>query len=500
MELTTILAAAAAVLATLYLYYSYRFSYWRKRGVPFPRPLPFLGNIGFFFAGKKGFSSAMLDLVAPFKENGYCGMYMWSQPVLLVWDPEMTRQIICKDFSSFHDRGQPSDENDPLSQHLFNLNGNKWRNLRNRLTPTFTSGKLKLMLPMMRDIASQLSSHVATEAKRADEVEIDALLSRYAVDVIGSVAFGIECNSLRDKDNEFISMSRKLGRTSAVGFVRFILIGIHPKLGALLPLKWMFSDTHRFFLNLMKETVEYREQHDVERNDFVQLMMQLRSADLANVDPANHMALTHGVMAAQALIFFLAGLDSVSNTIAFALSRLGADPELQQRLADEVREVLRRHAGELSYEALKEMDLLHRVVLEAMRLWNPAGILFRKCNATTQVGDLVVEKGQVLFIMAQVTAMDEGTFPDPHRFDPGRHTPEAKQARHPYAFLPFGDGPRNCIAERFAMLEMKLTVALLVRDFVFTPGPNYEPEVELDPKNFFPRAKNGFHLKVSARA
>ncbi|KAK3925056.1 putative cytochrome P450 6a14 [Frankliniella fusca] len=502
MELTTILAAAATLLAGLYLFYSHRFTYWKKRGVPFPKPLPIVGNFGFLFWGKKFFTAGLEELARPFKENGFCGLYQWGSPLLLVWDPEMIKQITCKDFSSFHDRGVVDQKHDPLSQRLFNLSGNKWRNLRNKLTPTFTSGKLKLMFPLIRDIGEELSTQVAIEAKKAEtqEVKISTLLGRYATDVIGSCAFGIQCNCLRDHDNEFLAMSKKVFRTSPAQFLRFILQAIHPSLGGILPLKFIFSDVHNFFINLMKDTVEYREKNNVERNDFVQLMMQLRKADLASVDPENHIELTPGVMAAQGFIFFIAGLDNISNTVSFALSKLAADLELQNRVAKEVSEVLRQHDGELTYDALKKMDLLNRTALEALRIWNPIGVLIRECNATTRVGNLTIEKGQPVFILTQMTAMDEKYFPDPTRFDPDRHLPEVKEKRHPYTFLPFGEGPRNCIAERFALLEMKLAMVTLLRDFVFTHGPNHKEEIELDPKGFFPTPKGGFVLQVAARA
>ncbi|KAK3912736.1 Cytochrome P450 6a2 [Frankliniella fusca] len=501
MEATTVATVVAAALAAAYIFFAWRYGHWRRRGVPYPEPTLIVGNFGFMVTAKKTFTGAIHAMAAPFKETGYCGVYQWTSPLLLVWDPEMIKQITCKDFSSFHDRGLPTYEHDPLSQHLFNLSGNKWRNLRNKLSPTFTSGKLKLMFSLMHDIAVELNAQVTAEAKTADshEVEISTLLSHYATDVIGSVAFGIQCNCLRDHDTEFLTMSRKLFRQSPIQMLRFLLELIHPKAGGLLPFKWMMNEVHNFFVNLMKDTVERREEHNIERNDFVQLMMQLRKADLAGVDPENHVELTPGVMAAQGFIFFIAGLDNISNTISFALSKLAVDRELQDRVANEVRDVLRQHDGELTYDALKKMDLVNRVVLEALRLWNPIGVILRKCNATTRVGDLVIDKGQLVFLLTSMNAVDENYFPDPMRFDPDRHTPEAKEMRHPYVFLPFGEGPRNCIAERFALLEMKIAFAMLVRDFVFTPGPRYESDVELDKKSFFPRPKNGFHLQVAAR-
>lgn len=112
---------------------------------------------------------------------------------------------------------------------------------------------------------------------------------------------------------------------------------------------------------------------------------------------------------------------------------------------------------------------------------------------------MLVDKGVPVVILADVMHSDENLFPEPKRFDPDRHTAEARAQRHPYAFLPFGEGPRVCIAERLALLEMRLALATLLRDFAFAVGPGYEDEVQLDPKAFFPRPKNGFKLRVLVR-
>lgn len=147
-EATSVLAALFAVLVAAYFWSRYRHSYWSKHGVPTaPGRLPFIGNMVPILTGRKSFIQHMYELTLGHPQQGYCGMYMWGQPLLLVYEPDMVKQIVCKDFSGFHDRGLPSSESDPLSQHLFNLSGIKWRNLRNKLSPTFTSGKLKLMFP-----------------------------------------------------------------------------------------------------------------------------------------------------------------------------------------------------------------------------------------------------------------------------------------------------------------------------------------------------------------
>ncbi|XP_034248148.1 cytochrome P450 6a2-like isoform X2 [Thrips palmi] len=370
---TAALAAAtvAVALTAVYVFYARRYSYWRKRGVPHLKPVPILGNMNLFMSGFK----VLLERLEQFRDEGVCGLFMFSSPALAVWDPEMVKQVLCKDFSSFHDRGMPYDEADPL----------KWRNLRTRMSPTFTSGKMKRMLPLMREAADDLRDALAEGAARSEGSEVDMLLflHRFSTDVIGSCAFGMRCNCLREENNKFLAMSRNLLRQTFGQLLRVMLNSFSPRLAALLPMRFLFPEEHQFFLTLMRDTVEFREKNKVQRHDFVDLMMQLRDAGLDHSDPDNHVELTTNMMAAQAFIFFVAGLDNVSNTLGYCLNRLSIDQALQDRVRAEVDDVLRRHGGDLSYEALKEMDLVNRTILEGLRLWNPIGVLFRRCNATT---------------------------------------------------------------------------------------------------------------------
>ncbi|XP_034244697.1 cytochrome P450 6k1-like [Thrips palmi] len=179
-DATSVLVAVLAVLVAAALWSRHRQGYWRKRGVPTPPgSLPFIGDMGPIVLGRRSFADHFTDQTRGHRDRGYCGMYMWGQPTLLVFDPEMVKQVVCKDFSSFHDRAPASvsAETDPLSQHLFSITGSKWRNLRNRLSPTFTSGKLKLMFPLMRDISDQLSVTVAGDVKKSGG-EVDVALRR----------------------------------------------------------------------------------------------------------------------------------------------------------------------------------------------------------------------------------------------------------------------------------------------------------------------------------
>lgn len=116
-------------------------------------------------------------------------------------DTQLAKNILIKDFSNFADRGQfHNGRDDPLTQHLFNLDGKKWKDMRQRLTPTFTSGKMKFMFPTVIKVSEEFVKVITEQVPAAQNgavLEIKELMARFTTDVIGTCAFGIECNTLR---------------------------------------------------------------------------------------------------------------------------------------------------------------------------------------------------------------------------------------------------------------------------------------------------------------
>ncbi|KAK3912735.1 putative cytochrome P450 6a14 [Frankliniella fusca] len=503
--LTAVLAVVATLLALLWVYFSWNFDYWSKRGVKSCNPFSLFGDRGAGLPFGKPFWSLLDPVYEKYRgAERFVGTFQARQPVLVVLDPELAKTILTKEFSTFHGRGQPIDEeNDKLSLNLFNINGPRWKNLRSRLSPTFTSGKLRLMIPLMEDVNKELIARVrelSTEKGADGQVEFKDMLLRYATDVIGSVAFGISCNSLKGEVNEFYKMTREVFSRSFLFILRVFLVSIHPLFVKLMPFKSIFNKTTNFFIKLMKDTVEYREANKIERNDFVHLMMQLREDDRLETDRVHHIEFNHSVMTAQAFLFFIAGLDSIANTVGFSLHELAIEPELQQRAADEVRDMLHKHGG-MTYDAVKNMNLIERIIRESLRKWGPVGMLTRAPNAPFKIPDTDVVIDESVLVQIPVWQMqhDPTFFPEPQRFDPDRFTEENKEQRHSYAYLPFGEGPRFCIAERFAVLEMKLVLATLIDKFVFTVGSKTDVSMQLDTKQFSPTPKSGFWLRVEDR-
>lgn len=108
----------------------------------------------------------------------------------------------------------------------------------------------------------------------------------------------------------------------------------------------------------------------------------------------------------------------------------------------------------------------------------------------------VIEKGTGISIPVYSIHHDPEIYPDPERFDPSRFEPEAITARHPYAYLPFGDGPRNCIGDRFGKMQAKLGLVVLIRSFKFGVSSQTEIPLKLNNRLNLVNPLNGIHVKV----
>lgn len=270
---TTVVALAIFYVRRLY-------SFWDRIGVPNIKPIIPHGN--FKGMGSEYFQGESTQrLYNEMKGSGlsFCGVYMFHKPMALVLDVQLVKNILIKDFSYFHDRGMYRHDKDPLSGHLFLIEGQKWRNLRAKLTPAFTSGKMKCMYPTILAKATELRNTIQNMLSNEDslDVELKDLLARYATDVIGNTAFGIECNSLKDPYAEFRRMGRLVLNKKGNSLSKMFLIHTSHRLARFFGIKSTVPEVEKFFLGIVRETVEYRERNNVTRNDFMDQLIKIKN-------------------------------------------------------------------------------------------------------------------------------------------------------------------------------------------------------------------------------
>ena len=279
------IAIAGVVLAAIYLYFQESFSYWKTKGVFSPKPTVPFGNFAKVFFPKKNPQFVLQDIYKEFEGERYVGLYRLGTPVLMVRDTELIKNIFVKDFDSFYSRGFKTNEKvEPLSGHLFALSGPKWRNLRIKLSPTFTSGKMKMMFPILVETGKELKKYLKEPADKKEVIEIKDVLARFSTDIIASCAFGIDCNCLKDPNAEFRQWGRRIFKSTFRGRIKRILIQVMPFLPYILPITFLSNQVSVYFRKMVRDTVEYREKNNVQRNDFMQLLIQLKNKTLGSAE------------------------------------------------------------------------------------------------------------------------------------------------------------------------------------------------------------------------
>lgn len=265
------------IVAVLFLGDHYLHNYWTRRGFKQLSPKFFVGDIGDLFRLKKSIAEVYGDLYERSKKLSIVGIYFTYRPGLLINDPELIRKILVKDFHHFTDHGLYVDEkHDPLSGHLFSLSGDKWKNLRAKLSPLFSPVKLKLMFPTFHDCAMNLQKHVeGCISARKEVIEMRELLARYTTDVIASVAFGFDSNSINNPESIFRVMGAKVFKPTFKAGLRGLMTFLMPQVNKYIGMKVADQDVEDFMFTMVKQTIEFREKTNQQRNDFMQVVQKV---------------------------------------------------------------------------------------------------------------------------------------------------------------------------------------------------------------------------------
>ncbi|XP_048513690.1 cytochrome P450 6a2-like [Athalia rosae] len=502
-----------ALIVCGYIYMKYvTFDYWSSRNVDFVKPIVPFGSLWPVLSRNISLGEYLRDKYLEFRKLPVFGIYTFHRPTLVAVDPEIVRFILTKEFSHFQNRGLYCNvDADHLAGNLFLLPSKKWRFLRHKFSPTFTSSKMKQMFFVVKEISEILSTFVADKAKNSELVEVKELMASFSNDVIASTAFGIQCDSLNNPDADFRARGRRIFVPRPIQNALCILV---PSLANLLKIPLVDEDIKNFFTDAFKDTVKYRTENKIVRKDFLNLIMQLMntghleedddskkskssvSADTGEED--RKITILEGV--AQAFVFWLAGFETSSTTAAFCLYELSLNQNIQEKVATEINEVLNKF-GDLTYDSIREMPYLHKVVSETLRKYPSLPTLNRECtkDIVLPVNGLRVTKGTSVIIPVFGLHRDPDTWPDPDKFDPERFSEESIAARHQYSYLAFGEGPRNCIGKRFGLVQTKIGLIGLLSKYRFTPGPDLKIPMGINKGNFVLGPDDDITLRVEPR-
>ncbi|XP_045469353.1 probable cytochrome P450 6a14 isoform X2 [Harmonia axyridis] len=455
---TATLTLLTATLILFWLWTRKVFSFWSNCGVE-TTPFSYLwGHLRtpFFHGPALGDRIKLIYNHLKSKNLKHGGFYLLFDPIYVPMDLDICKAILQTDFQHFVDRGGRVFNGDPLTAHLLNLKGKKWKKMRSKLTPAFSSGKMKMMFETLLACTNSLDK-IMDELLSSD-IDIKDVLGRFTTDVIGTCAFGIECNSLENPDNEFRLKGKAIfERPKDFWMIMYERFFIYlPNLMQFLNLKYIDKEVTNFFVGITKKTIEYREKNGVRRKDIMDLLIQLKNnVKLADNDqtpvdkdlPEEESGISVDEIAGQAFLFFEAGFETSSTAMTFCLYELASNKDVQDKLRQEINEVLAKYDNKITYDAIMDMPYLEMVIQESLRKYPPIPTFRRVCTKSYRVPgtEIVLQKGANVLIPVYGIHYDPLYYPEPEKFIPERFSDENKKSRHPFAFLPFGEGPRMCI-------------------------------------------------------
>lgn len=429
-------------------------------------------------------------------EDDVIGIYILHKPFLLARNPELIKQIMIKDFHVFpnhHFDGRST--SDKMGKWgLFTIKNPEWRQLRSKMSPVFTSGKLKSLFLLMVESGEMMRDHLRDQFADTSEIvsiPLKDTFYKYTTIVISSLAFGIRTNCFDTPAPEFYVNSREAFRPTLIRVLRFFFLFFLPDIGKHLGSKMLGNKTD-YFRKIFWDSMDNRSVTKTKRGDLIDSLLQLKNEKSEDTN----LRFEGDLLLAQAAIFFVAGRETSISTMIYALCELAKHPEMQRRARDEILEKIQAANGVVTYEAVHDMKYLHQVINETLRLYPSAPILDRVPleDYTLPNTKITIEKGTPVYVALSGIQSDPRFYSDPKRFDPERFSDERKNEIIPCTFLPFGEGPRNCIGMRLGVLQTAVGLIAILRDYEVSLNPSWMSIV--DPRTVFTSPPAGFLLDL----
>jgi cytochrome P450 len=368
-----------------------------------------------------------------------------------------------------------------LGNGLLTSEGDVWLRQRRLLQPAFSAARLAGFAGMMVTATEQLAQSWEPAARRGDPIDVADEMMRLTMRIVGETLLGTDVT----------------GEASDVGAALTIVID---EVSRRIHTPWNFRErlpvaSNRRFersIQVLDRSVqkiidehravdEQRDKHSgsaAGRDDLLTMLMSIR-------DEETGAKMSDKQLRDEVMTFFLAGHETTAKALTWTFYLLSQHVEVRSRLVREVDAVLAGRPA--TAEDLPKLAYAKQVIQESMRLYPPVWGLARMTAADDRIDDVTIPAGSVVLLAQYVTHRHRDFWSNPEGFDPDRFLPERSEGRHPYAYFPFGAGPRICIGNHFAMIESVLILATITSRWLLNliPGRPVIPEsrVTLRPRD-----------------
>uniref|UniRef100_A0A8D0CDS3 Cytochrome P450 4V2 n=1 Tax=Scleropages formosus TaxID=113540 RepID=A0A8D0CDS3_SCLFO len=354
-----------------------------------------------------------------------------------------------------------------LGTGLLTSTGDKWRRRRKMLTPTFHFSILTEFLEVMNEQAKILIEKLEKQVGHGP-FDCFSYITLCALDIICETAMGKKIYAQDNSDSEYVrsvyKMSDIITRRQRTPW--FWPDFIYNLLREGKEHKRNLKVLHLFTESVIRERAEQLSNSDsdsetdqgrTKRRAFLDMLLQ------ATDDDGNY--LNQNDIQEEVDTFMFEGHDTTAASINWALHLLGSYPDVQRKAQQELHEVFGSSQRPVNTDDLRRLRYLECIIKESLRLFPSVPLFARQLCEDCHINGFKVPKGVNAIIIPYALHRDPRYFPDPEAFCPERFLPQNSAGRPPYAFIPFSAGLRNCIGQRYAMMEEKVILASILRHF-----------------------------------
>lgn len=367
-----------------------------------------------------------------------------------------------------------------LGEGLVTSTGEKWRKHRKILTPAFHFKILEEFVDIFDSNADVLLGKFSREVGKGS-TDIYPFMTHFALDVICQTAMGTTINAQLDSESEYVTsvkeMCKIVIRRVMNPLLHFELLyrftSLYQKQKKALTI--LHGYTSGIIKNRRKEMMEMEGNNNDDKEDFG-IKKKKAFLDLMLQSTIDGRPLTDLELREETDTFMFGGHDTTGSAMSFCLYTFSMYPEVQQKCVEELRDIFGEDRARMATsEDMAQMKYLEMVIKETLRMYPSVPMLARTVTQEVEYGGVKFPPGLTLSCFVYALHHDADVYPDPEKFDPERFTPENLAGKSAYSFVPFSAGPRNCIGQKFAMLEMKSVLSKILRNFLIKPVvPHHE--------------------------
>ncbi|GIY91170.1 cytochrome P450 4c3 [Caerostris darwini] len=412
-----------------------------------------------------------------FQKEGMWLFYGGLKKILILYKAETVEPVLSS--NEVIGKGFEYDFVTPmLKEGLLTSKKAKWRYRRKLLTPAFHFRILDEFIPVFNEQANIFASKIASAMEKAEWIDITPITSLCTLDIICETAMGKKLNAQSNSESPYVKALHQFCHIATERILRpwlwpdFIYYRTKDGKEFKRCLEVMDSFTRQVVAERKAEKLVERRENAPNNNESDEELIGLKCRRrLALLDLLLDLHLKDGAFTLEDVAeevdnFMFAGHDTTSSGLSFSLYMLGTHPEIQRKVQQEIDDVLGDDEDrQITLEDIKGLKYLDCVLKETRRLWPPTPFIARDLEEDIIIDGCLIPKGTSCGILIYMLHRDSDVFPNPEVFDPDRFLLQNASGRHPFAYVPFSAGPRNCIGQRFATFEAVTVMATILRKF-----------------------------------